>query len=196
MTPPALDDIRVDDDGLRFSATEDVLCNLSFDGRRIWSFWSLRDSSPDGSARYLAWPERLTLHLVGVTQLGIALGDGTPVFDEETRFGGESRRLTVVGRDGAPLGIDMYGRLVKTFETKDEGELAPLLDALETVLDLLHQQGLEAFPAYGTLLGAVREGTFLGHDNDADVGYVSRHTPPIDVIGESHRVQRAVERQG
>ena len=80
----------------------------------------------------------------------------------------------MVGRDGAPLGIDMYGKLVKTFETKDAAELTPLLDALETVLGLLHEQGLEAFPAYGTLLGAVREGTFLGHDNDADVGYVSR----------------------
>lgn len=196
MTQSVLSDIRVDDDGVRFGATDDVLCNLSFDGRRIWSFWSVRDSEAVGPARHVAWPERLRLHLVGVTRLSIALVDGTPVFDEEVRFGAEYRRLTVVGRDGAPLGIDMYGRLVKTFETKDEGELAPLLDALETVLALLHEQGLEAFPAYGTLLGAVREGTFLGHDNDADVGYVSRHTHPIDVIRESHRVQRAVERQG
>lgn len=191
-----LEDIRVDDDGLRFAATDDVLCNLSFDGRRIWSFWSVRDSSVEGPDRFLAWPERLTLHLVGVTQLSIALGDGTAVFDREVHFGDEDRRLTVVGRDGALLGIDMYGKLVKTFETKDEGELAPLLDALETVLGLLEEQGLAAFPAYGTLLGAVREGTFLGHDNDADVGYVSEHTHPIDVIRESHRVQRAVERQG
>ena len=200
MTGPVsssvISDVAVDDDGLRFGAHEDVLCNLSFDGRRIWSFWSLRDSTIDGPRRRMAWPERLTLHLEGTTRVGIALGDGTPVFDDEVRFGTEDRRLTVVGRDGAPLGIDMYGKLVKTFETKADGELTPLLDALETVLDLLHGQGLEAFPAYGTLLGAVREGTFLGHDNDADVGYVSRHTHPIDVIRESHRVQRAVERQG
>ena len=200
MTGPVsssvISDVAVDDDGLRFGAHEDVLCNLSFDGRRIWSFWSLRDSTIDGPRRRMAWPERLTLHLEGTTRVGVALGDGTPVFDDEVRFGTEDRRLTVVGRDGAPLGIDMYGKLVKTFETKADGELTPLLDALETVLDLLHGQGLEAFPAYGTLLGAVREGTFLGHDNDADVGYVSRHTHPIDVIRESHRVQRAVERQG
>ncbi|UUZ58142.1 class I SAM-dependent methyltransferase [Nocardioides sp. B-3] len=192
-----LKDIHVDDDGLRFAATDDVLCNLSFDGRRIWSFWSVRDSSSFGaSERTIAWPERLTLHLVGVTQLSIALGDGTTVFDKEVRFGDDDRRLTVVGRDGAPLGIDMYGKLVKTFETKEAAELTPLLDALETVLGLLQEQGLEAFPAYGTLLGAVREGTFLGHDNDADVGYVSEHSHPIDVIRESHRVQRAVERRG
>jgi SAM-dependent methyltransferase len=188
--------VRVDDDGLTFDATEDVLCNLSFDGRRIWSFWAVRDSSVDGSQRRIEWPERLTLHLEGITRVGITLGDGTCVFDDEVRLGTEDRRLTVVGRDGAPLGIDMYGKLVKTFETKERAELTPLLDALETVLHLLHEQDLAAFPAYGTLLGAVREGTFLGHDNDADVGYVSRHTHPIDVIRESHRVQRAVERQG
>ncbi len=196
VTRPLITDVHVDDEGLRFGASDDVLCNLSFDGRRIWSFWALRDSAAEGPQRRIAWPERLTLHLEGVTQVGLALGDGTPVFDDEVRFGTEDRRLTVVGRDGAPLGIDMYGKLVKTFETKDAGELTPLLDALETVLGLLHDQGLQAFPAYGTLLGAVREGTFLGHDNDADVGYVSRHTHPIDVIRESHRVQRALERQG
>ncbi|HXH80457.1 class I SAM-dependent methyltransferase [Nocardioides sp.] len=200
MTSPGdvsvIREVRVDDDGLTFAAEKDVLCNLSFDGRRIWSFWSVRDSSVDGPRRRIAWPERLTLHLEGTTRLGLALGDGTSVFDDEVRLGTEDRRLTVVGRDGALLGIDMYGKLVKTFETKDRSELTPLLDALETVLALLHEQGLAAFPAYGTLLGAVREGTFLGHDNDADVGYVSRHTHPIDVIRESHRVQRAVERQG
>ncbi|QIK75629.1 class I SAM-dependent methyltransferase [Nocardioides piscis] len=202
MARAGLSDVRIDDDGLRFTAVDDVLCNVGFDGRRIWSFWSLRDSVADdgddagAAARRVAWPERLTMHLVGVTRLTLTLGDGDVVVDEEVRFGDEDRRLTVVGRDGALLGIDMYGRLVKTFETKDEAELTPLLDALETVLDLLHDQGLAAFPAYGTLLGAVREGTFLGHDNDADVGYVSEHTHPIDVIGESHRVQRAMERQG
>ncbi|PUA81987.1 hypothetical protein C7S10_08080 [Nocardioides currus] len=196
MSGLVLTGVRVDDDGLRFAAAQDVLCNVSFDGRRIWSFWSLRDSVAAEGARFIAWPERLTLHLEGLTRLGVSLGDGTVAFEEEVRFGSEDRRLTVVGRDGAPLGIDMYGKLVKTFETKEAGELTPLLDALDTVLGLLRAEGLEAFPAYGTLLGAVREGTFLGHDNDADVGYVSRHTHPIDVIRESHRVQRAVERQG
>ena len=38
--------------------------------------------------------------------------------------------------------------------------------------------GIEPFLAYGTLLGAVREGAVLGHDSDADLGYVSRHSTP------------------
>ena len=73
------------------------------------------------------------------------------VHDDEVRFGTSPDRVQVVDRQGAPLGIDNYGRLVKTFETKDGGQLDPLLDALETVLGLLQAEGLEAFPAYGTL---------------------------------------------
>ena len=56
---------------------------------------------------------------------------------------------------------------------------------MERILDALHEIGIEAFPAYGTLLGAVREGRLLGHDSDADLGYVSRRTVPVDVIRES-----------
>ena len=56
--------------------------------------------------------------------------------------------------------------------------------------------GVEAFPAYGTLLGAVREQDLIGHDNDADLGYVSRHTHPLDVIRESFRLQRRLREQG
>jgi SAM-dependent methyltransferase len=188
--------VRVDDVGIHLTTDGDHLCNLQFDGRRIWSFWTGRDGEPEDAGRLVRWPERLALHLEGTTQVTIRLGDGEAVFDEEATFGTEERRLTVVDRLGAPLGIDNYGRLVKTFETRDEGQLVPLLDALETVLGLLRAEGLEAFPAYGTLLGAVRDGAFIGHDSDADVGYVSRHVHPVDVIRESHRVQRAIQRQG
>ncbi|PVG83121.1 hypothetical protein DDE18_07280 [Nocardioides gansuensis] len=186
----------VDDDGIRLHAGSDELCNLLFDDRRIWSFWVQRDGRPDGDGWLVPWPERLLLHLEGTTRVTITTAAGATAYDAEVRFGTEDRRLTVVDRQGAPLGIDNYGRLVKTFETKDRGELLPLLDALETVLGLLREQGLEAFPAYGTLLGAVRDGAFIGHDSDADVGYVSRHSHPLDVIRESHRVQRAIQRQG
>lgn len=188
--------VRVDHEGIHLASPGDELCNLHFDDRRIWSFWTGRDGETEGAGRLVRWPERLTLHLEGTTRVTIRQGDGTTVFDEEVRFGTEERRLSVVDRLGAPLGIDNYGRLVKTFETRDSHQLIPLLDALETVLGLLRAEGLEAFPAYGTLLGAVREGTFIGHDSDADVGYVSRHEHPLEVIRESHRVQRAVQRQG
>ena len=66
------------------------------------------------------------------------------------------------------------------------------MDAIEVVLAALREAGIEAFLAYGTLLGAVREGKLLGHDSDADLGYVSHLTHPVDVIRESFRLQRAL----
>jgi SAM-dependent methyltransferase len=64
------------------------------------------------------------------------------------------------------------------------------------VLAALRTAGIEAFPAYGTLLGAVRGGKLIGHDSDADLGYVSEHTHPVDVVRESFRLQRALADMG
>ena len=64
------------------------------------------------------------------------------------------------------------------------------------MLSALLEAGVDAFPAYGTLLGAIREQDFIGHDSDVDLGYVSRHTHPVDVIRESYRLQRFLRERG
>jgi SAM-dependent methyltransferase len=53
--------------------------------------------------------------------------------------------------------------------------------------DLREDCGLDAFLAFGCLLGAVRDGHVIGHDCDADVSYLSRHTHPFDIIRENHQ---------
>ena len=42
----------------------------------------------------------------------------------------------------------------------------------------------DVFFVYGTLLGAVREGTYIGHDADFDAAYVSRESDPVKVTDE------------
>ena len=44
--------------------------------------------------------------------------------------------------------------------------------------------------------GAVREGRLIGHDSDADLGYVSEHTHPVDVVRESFDLQRSLADMG
>jgi hypothetical protein len=189
--------VRVDDDGVRARSEVEVVLDVLFDGRRIWSFWLQRDGEPSGSAYVVTWPSALRRFLDGATQLSVVEHvTGTVVYDEEVHLGAGDGRIAVVNERGLPLGIDKSLRLAQTFDTRSADHVKPLLDSIEEVLGALKKAGIDAFPAYGTLLGAVREGHLIGHDSDADLGYVSEHTHPVDVIRESFRLQRALADMG
>ncbi|MET0838035.1 MAG: LicD family protein, partial [Marmoricola sp.] len=135
--------------------------------------------------------------LDGSTRLSVVEHvSGRTVLEEERTFGSGTARIAVVDAAGRELGIDKSNRLAKTFDTRDGEQVTPLLDAMELVLSALRDGGVEPFLAYGTLLGAVREGGFIGHDSDVDLGYVSRHHHPVDVVRESFALQRALVAKG
>lgn len=183
----------VDDDGVHVRSMEDTVVNVLFDGRRIWSFWTLRDTE-DGLA---AWPRMLTRFLDGTTALSVVEHlSGNVLFEAEVSLGSGGGRIAVVDAEGRPLGLDKSNRIVTTFDTRDAAHTTPLLDSTERLLDELREFGLDAFPAYGTLLGAVREQDFIGHDSDVDLGYVSRAGHPMDVVRESFRLQRHLKDRG
>lgn len=190
----------VDEGGLRVSGTEDLVLDVLLDGRRIWSFWLIRDSEPETGVPgtySIGWPSALARYLDGKTRLSVRSHvDGAELFAEDMQFGSSQERIAVVNRRGSPLGIDKSGRMQMTFENRSTAQVGPLLDSVELVIDALHRSGVEAFPAYGTLLGAVRDGALIGHDSDADLGYVSRHTHPVDVILESFELQRQLATMG
>jgi hypothetical protein len=177
--------VRVDDEGVRAVSDVEVVLDVLFDGRRIWSFWLHRDGTPRGAGYVVGWPSALRRYLNGSTQLQVVEHvTGTVVHDEEVHLGEGSGRIAVVNERGLPLGIDKSQRLAQTFDTRSAEHVAPLLDSIEEVLTALRKAGVDAFPAYGTLLGAVREGRLIGHDSDADLGYVSEFTHPVDVVRE------------
>ncbi|MBV9830883.1 MAG: hypothetical protein JOZ82_04750, partial [Marmoricola sp.] len=182
-----------DDSGVHVGPGDDTVVDVLFDGRRIWSFWTVRDAK-DG---VVPWPPMLKGYLNGTTQLSVVEHvSGTVVHEAEVHLGRGSSRIAVVDPDGRPLGIDKSNRITTTFDTRDTTQTKPLLDSTERLLAVLHDAGVDAFPAYGTLLGAIREQDFIGHDSDVDLGYVSRHTHPLDVVRESFRLQRTLRDQG
>ncbi|MBD8870864.1 class I SAM-dependent methyltransferase [Nocardioides donggukensis] len=61
---------------------------------------------------------------------------------------------------------------------------------------LADEHGLDLFIVYGTLLGAVREGGFIGHDADYDTAYVSRHRTAPEVALELEEVAMTLIRHG
>lgn len=194
---PNVTAVGVDDEGVRARSDAEVVLDVLFDGRRIWSFWLHRDGTRREGGYLVPWPSALRRFLDGTTRLQlVAHVSGDVVHDQEVRLGTAGRRIAVVNDRGLPLGIDKSLRLAQTFDTRSAEHVAPLLDSIEKVLGALRTAGVEAFPVYGTLLGAVRGGRLIGHDSDADLGYVSEHTCPVDVVRESFRLQRALAGMG
>ncbi|WP_051549104.1 class I SAM-dependent methyltransferase [Nocardioides sp. URHA0032] len=191
--------VSVTAEGIAARSRREVVLDVAFDDRRIYSFWLHRDGTrrPDGT-RLVPWPHAIRKFLDGTTRLTLTVHEtGQVVHDAEVRLGqdgaaGGAGRIAVVNKDGQPLSLDKSLRLVQTFDNRSEENVRPLLDAIDHVLAGLQAAGLEPFLAYGTLLGAVRNGKLIGHDSDADLGYVSAHEHPVDAIRESFRVQRAL----
>jgi len=181
----------VDDEGIHARSAREVILDVCFDGRRIWSFWLHRDGEAREDGHLVAWPDSLRAFLDGSTRLSLnEHGDPTLVYDEEVRLGTAAGRIAVADRHGNPLALDKDNRRVKTFAGRSAEHVAPLMEAIDEVITGLGKVGIEGFLAYGTLLGAVRGGRLIGHDSDADLGYVSGHTEPADVMLESFRIQR------
>jgi hypothetical protein len=193
---------RVDGDGIALWGFGDRAVDVLFDGRRVWSFWLERDTESTVAGRVaglrtIEWPSALRKFLDGHTRVGLTEHvSGRVLFDRELAFGTSDERIQVVGKTGAPISLDKSGRISPTFDTRSADDVLPLLRAIDTVLDAIRSAGIEPFLAYGTLLGAVREQKFLGHDSDADVGYVSDYSHPVDVVRESFQLQRAVHERG
>ena len=190
-------EVSVDADGVRARSRQEVILDVLFDGRRILSFWLHRDGTRDGRGWRFAWPKTLHEFLEGTADVRVVVTrTGQEVFHGEVAFGSARGRVAVVNRNGQPLSLDKYLRRVVAFESRSPEELEPLLDAIDEVIRALADVGTEAFLAWGTLLGAHRDGRVIGNDADADVAYVSRYTHPVDVIRESFRMQRQLVEHG
>ena len=148
----------------------------------------------EGSGVFYAWPPALRRFLDGTD---LALVDHVAGTELAPRRALGLRRGRRRGEDaqGNPLGLDKSNRLCRLFASRSAEHLAPLLDAIGRSAEALEEAGVRPFLAYGTLLGAVRQGDFIGHDSDADLGYVSAHDHPVDAVLESFRLAAAAARQ-
>jgi SAM-dependent methyltransferase len=189
--------VRVDDAGIHAVSRPEAVLDVLIDGRRIFSFWLHRDGVPEGDGHLMPWPETLRSFLNGSARVTIRVHEtGTTAYDEEVTLGKGTGPIRIETVDGKPIALDKSMRRVQTFDTRSAEHVAPLMKAVDDVLKVLHELDIDAFIAYGTLLGAVRNGQLIGHDSDADLGYVSRHDHPLDVMRESFGLQRALMHRG
>jgi SAM-dependent methyltransferase len=183
---------QIGEEGLVLTGAPAVPLLVHFDDQYVWSFTPGRDGELDGDTLRIAWPRAMRPFLSGTTRVRVATYGGDLVLhDGEVTFGAGGGRIAFVDEQGAPYSIDKVGHLTRAFEATSEAVKRELLDATQQVLRELREGcGVDAYLCYGALLGAVRQGTMLGHDSDVDLCYYSRHTAPADIIAESYRIQR------
>lgn len=176
----------------------DAILDVLFDGRRVWSVDPSLAAGDGGAATLVPWPPALLPYLDGVTQVQVRHHITHEVLvDQELEFGSARDRVRVVDSAGQPLVLDKWGDLVQPFDSVDESAIRATVDRAAEILQVLREDcGVPAFVTYGTLLGAVRDGRLIGHDNDIDVAYLSDHDHPADVARESFRIQHTLARRG
>jgi hypothetical protein len=187
----------VDDEELRFSLDQNSVLDVLFDGHRVWSL-SAPDYKRDRDGyRHAPWPEPIRPRLNGITLLEMRDHvSGRIVAATEAQFGTAAERVSIVDENGLRVAVTKHGRFNRPFESTDRAAIEGYLDQVTEVLTLLRDEcGLPAFISFGTLLGAVRTGRLIGHDNDIDLGYLSAYTHPVDVVRESIRVEHALRRR-
>lgn len=164
-------------------------------GRRIWTVRA-PESDDDGSLT-VPWPPSLSERLTGTARLAVEhdgreIAAGTAVFDAA---GGEFD-LSEPGT-GVPQVVNKWGRIARSFEGRDAALIDHVLDEAEHLIQVLRRTaGIDLFVTGGTLLGPVRNGRIMAHDDDADLAYLSTHTNPSDVVLESFRIERTLVQEG
>ncbi|SDG09369.1 class I SAM-dependent methyltransferase [Klenkia brasiliensis] len=193
------------------------IISVRFAGRRVWSFQERAEAAPagvgadlavdaagdHGLVRFQPWPDALREHLTGTTEVGLvaeaARAGARPDAEVAAPFSpdGSPEPLEVTDLHGRRMVVNKWGRLGHAIVDAPPGMVDRMLDSTDRVRALV--QGVLGDRVYvtgGTLLGPVREGRLLPHDDDADLAYLSRHEHPLDVTLEAFELGRVLRAAG
>lgn len=144
----------------------------------------------------VAWPRLLTRIADGWADVEVVVRDEVLASDR-VQFTDADRPFELVDERGIPFIIDKWGLIQYPFEVRDPGVVGALADESLRIVEVLRREcGIEAWMGFGTLLGAMRHGTAIGHDSDVDLCYLSEKETPAEMAAELYDAGRALRRAG
>ena len=185
--------------------------DVDLDGRRVFSFRAspstvaaadvpaeLRSAGGGrGGLRFEPWPPALRPRLRGTFRVRLRRSGAGSGPESTVSLDGGTAPLELVDHYGRPLVVNKWGRLGHAFADAAPGMVDRMLEHVDAIRQLLESElGPVVYVTCGTLLGPVREGRLLPHDDDADLAYLSRHEHPADVAIESFAVGRVLRAAG
>ncbi|WP_162240727.1 class I SAM-dependent methyltransferase [Leifsonia sp. Leaf264] len=173
--------------------------SVLIDGHRVWSTKTTDAVATSRSGSIiLPWPPALRSRLHGTSEF-VVIDTATErsLAHRRLRFGTSAAPILVADNSGRRLSVNKWGRLSATFDGDSAGDVqARVLESTKEVILALESFGLPTFIVGGTLLGAVRSGTFLPNDDDVDLAYLSDHSHPADLVLESFTLERELQSRG
>lgn len=193
--------MRADEDGItvppKLVGSYDVL----FDGEPVWSFTV--DDSNRRRGHLVRWPRAMRRFLDGYADVVLRevgpehAGGASEITVGRVSFGSGSEPIRLVDVEGRPVVIDKWGIMQRPFSSRGEHVTHELGERTREVMEILREDcGLEAWMAFGTLLGAARGGKAIGHDSDSDLLYLSEKATPAEINLEAYEIKRAFTRRG
>lgn len=193
--------LHLDDDRVWLPARveQDATYDILLNDQHVWSLQPARDAAgPSGNQR-VEWPSALRRYLRGHADVAFREHVAGTVLARTSHVFGDAadRTVRVTDQHGNALILDKWGRLIRPLASDADELVDELVERLlEMMGTILQRTGLPVFLCYGTLLGAVRDGRFIGHDNDVDIAYASAESHPVDIVREGFRVERALSAAG
>lgn len=171
-----------------------TLIDVRFDEHRVWSV--AVPASIDGIVR-IPWPKPIRARLAGRTTLSVHnTVSGELLATRDVSFGGGRDRLTITDKRGQWLAMTKWDRLGPVLEGSDDDVASRLIASARRLADDLQSWGYPVYLVGGVLLGMVRGGELLPHDDDIDFAFLADSDDPAELGRISYDMERKLTDHG